>query len=303
MPLTGWRLVSTDRLRLPTLLFVRVPWPDLPGFAQWSDAARLPWREAGEGAHASLAILFGLLFLLHVAGALKHQLIDRDPVLARMAPGARPGRRLEPRLVLIATGALSALAFGVLVRPQAPASGVTAAASSPLTAMGSGWQVEPGSTLSFVTGWSGQPVAGRFDRWRADIIFDPAALDRARVRVVVDLASVNTGDVQRDAVLPRGDWLDVEHHAQAVFSADHFERLAADRYVAHGRLELRGVTRRLDLTFHLTIRASQAYAEGSAEVDRTAFGVGQGEWSQTGVIPARVAVAVRLRAHRGAAEK
>lgn len=305
MPLTGWLMVSTDRLRLPTLLYGRIPWPDLPGFASLSDAARLPWREAGESAHASLAILFGLLFVLHVAGALKHQLKDRDEVLGRMAPGAQPGRRLEPRLLLIGFGVAAALALGLAVRPPLPAAKArgpadASIASGPSPAGGSVpvWQVEAGSVLGFTTSWSSQPVQGRFDRWRAEITFAPDSLDRSHVKVSVDLASVNTGDGQRDAVLPRGDWLDAEAHPQAVFTADRFERRGPDRFIAHGKLDLKGVSRPLDLPFRLTIKGSEAEVEASASIDRTVYGVGQGEWEKTDQIPAKVAITVSLRARR-----
>ena len=38
-------------------------------------------------AHALLAYGLAALVLLHVAAALKHQIIDRDGLLARMLPG------------------------------------------------------------------------------------------------------------------------------------------------------------------------------------------------------------------------
>jgi polyisoprenoid-binding protein YceI len=56
------------------------------------------------------------------------------------------------------------------------------------------WAVEPGSTLGFATAWSGAPIEGRFDRWTADIVFSPDALERSRIVVTIDVGSVNTGD-------------------------------------------------------------------------------------------------------------
>ncbi|MEO8115209.1 MAG: YceI family protein, partial [Phenylobacterium sp.] len=72
----------------------------------------------------------------------------------------------------------------------------------------------------------------------------------------------------------------------------------ADRYVAHGTLDLRGAKKPLDLPFRLTITGDQARMSGSASLDRTAFGVGQGEWAATDQIPAKVAVRVELQARR-----
>jgi cytochrome b561 len=43
-------------------------------------------------AHVSLNYTLAALLLAHVGAALKHQFIDRDPVLARMLPWA--GRRI-----------------------------------------------------------------------------------------------------------------------------------------------------------------------------------------------------------------
>jgi cytochrome b561/polyisoprenoid-binding protein YceI len=160
------------------------------------------------------------------------------------------------------------------------------------------WVVQPGSTLGFASAWSGQPVTGRFDRWRADVLFSPDALDRSKVTVTVDVGSVNTGDQQRDGVLPSGDWFDAPTHPQAVFTASRFEKLGSDRYLAHGTLQLRGVSKPVELPFRLTITGDQAEVSGTASLDRTAFGVGQGEFASTDQIPGKVAVTIALKAKR-----
>jgi polyisoprenoid-binding protein YceI len=161
------------------------------------------------------------------------------------------------------------------------------------------WAVLPGSSLTFATAWSGQPLTGRFDKWRADILFSPEALDRSKVAVTIDVASVDTGDQQRDAALPTDDWLDAAAHPQAVFTAQRFVKAGPERYVAHGRLTLRGVSRPVDLSFRLHITGDKAEARGVTSLDRTAFGVGQGEWQSTDQIPAKVTVSVDLKAKRG----
>jgi cytochrome b561/polyisoprenoid-binding protein YceI len=160
------------------------------------------------------------------------------------------------------------------------------------------WVVNPGSSVQFATQWSGQALEGRFDRFRADIRFDPAALDRSSARVTIDLASVKTGDAQRDAALPAPDWFDTAAHPQAVFTADRFEATGPDRYVARGQLQLRGVRRPVTLPFALHITGDKARMSGVTSLDRTAFGVGQGEWAKTDQIPAKVTVTVALRATR-----
>jgi polyisoprenoid-binding protein YceI len=160
------------------------------------------------------------------------------------------------------------------------------------------WTVQPGATLGFATSWGGQGLQGRFDRWRAEIVFSPEALDRSKVTVTIDLASVETGDAQRDAALPSPDWFDTAAHPQAVFTASRFEKTGPDRYLARGTLELRGVTRPQALAFRLKIDGDRAQATGSASLDRTAFGVGQGDFKGTDQIPGKVAVTFALKASR-----
>lgn len=336
MPLTGWIMVSASRIAVPTLLYGVIPWPNVPGLEGLTAATKHAWHEVAEQSHG-IIIKFGYALLaLHVAGALKHQLFSRaEPILPRMAPGARTGRWAEPWLLAILVGFGAVVAFGRTVQPPLPATApppertaaeaasapepaatvtpaptptpalpvATAAAAPPNPPKApppapSAWRVLPGSTLGFATAWSGQAIEGRFDRWRADIRFSPEALKQSRVTVSVDLSSVNTGDEQRDASLPSEDWFDAADHPEATFTSTRFERTGEGRFVAHGRLSLRGVSRPLDLPFRLKITGDRAQVSGVTSLDRTAFGVGQGEWQSTDQIPARVSVKISLSAAR-----
>ncbi len=91
LPLSGWLIVSTSKIAVPTLLYGMVPWPHLPGFGTMAEAARAAWHDVAEFVHVNLIdVLYGLV-ALHLAGALKHHLIDRDGELARMIPSGRIG--------------------------------------------------------------------------------------------------------------------------------------------------------------------------------------------------------------------
>jgi cytochrome b561 len=88
LPLSGWAMVSaSDLIRLnPIVLFHLVPWPTIAPLANLPhDQMKLAHR-AFTVAHGLLGKLTYLLILLHVAGALKHQFISRDDVVARMVP-------------------------------------------------------------------------------------------------------------------------------------------------------------------------------------------------------------------------
>jgi cytochrome b561 len=82
LPLLGWMMVSS-RPR-PLTWFGLFDVPKLPissQVAEWS-----------HDAHVTIGLATLALVALHVAGALKHHLVDRDDVLARMLPLVRRQR-------------------------------------------------------------------------------------------------------------------------------------------------------------------------------------------------------------------
>lgn len=313
LPLSGWVIISTSRIVVPTLLYGTIPVPHLPLGSGWHDA--------GEIAHHLGIDLLYILLALHVAGALKHHLIGRDATLARMIPGLRPGSWISPRL-LLAFGAVAA-AFGIglawlPIHPPTPAAPAAAPAplppalptaakpAEPVAAQESAeaapksadWAIAAGSSIRFRTSWSGQAVEGSFGRFDGSITFDPDHLDIARAEIRIALATVASGDVQRDETLKSGDWFAVADHGDAIFRATSFRAAGKGRYVASGTLRIKGSSLPISLPFSLTIDGDSARMSGSATIDRTAYRIGEGEFSGTSDIPAAVVVDVTVVAKR-----
>ena len=80
VPLVGWAYSSAAGF--PVVLFGLLPLPDWVSPDKALAEAIKPW-------HGALAWAMTALVLLHVAGAFKHQLIDRDGLLLRMWPSRR----------------------------------------------------------------------------------------------------------------------------------------------------------------------------------------------------------------------
>jgi cytochrome b561 len=90
MPLSGWILVSTSRLNIPTLLFHAIPWPHVPGLHGLPAAPKAVVSRASDLTHLVLAWSALGLLVLHVGAVAKHHVLDGHPILGRMLP---PGRR------------------------------------------------------------------------------------------------------------------------------------------------------------------------------------------------------------------
>jgi polyisoprenoid-binding protein YceI len=161
------------------------------------------------------------------------------------------------------------------------------------------WTVDQAaSKLTFQGAVNGTAFTGGFRRWTAQIAFDPKALAASHVAVSVDVASAASGDADRDQTMPTADWFWAAKFARATFASHAFRDLGGGRYQAVGDLTLRGVTRPVTLPFTLAIAGDKAVMKGSTVIDRTEFGVGQGQWKGGDVVATKVTVNVALTANR-----
>jgi cytochrome b561 len=116
LPLTGWALSSVGRPGGMTL-FGFAPWPAFPLLSLLPGGVQDSLSDLFDNSHTTLVWVMLALLALHLLGALKHHFLSRDPTLARMAPGARPGFVLEPRLIAIPVIVVALTAAVDLPRP------------------------------------------------------------------------------------------------------------------------------------------------------------------------------------------
>jgi cytochrome b561 len=86
LPLTGWAIVSLSPTNIPTLLYDTVPWPHLGFLHDLPVSQRRGLEDTASETHETLVTIAYVLIALHVAGALKHAVVDRDGVAHRMIP-------------------------------------------------------------------------------------------------------------------------------------------------------------------------------------------------------------------------
>lgn len=275
------------------------------GFAPiwWPFGQSLPFVPKSENlAHsfASLHILFERLLVislvLHVAGALKHRIIDRDETLQRMLPGttsghvpaqAHKGSRSLPIL-----GALGAFAAAVAVGAALGMFRHTDAPAVPqLADVASDWAVETGS-LSITVTQLGAPVTGTFEDWTAAIDYDPD-IGTGTVSVTVAISSLTLGSVTGQAL--GTEFFDATTHPTAEFAAEITR--AGDDHVAEGTLTLKGARLPVTLPFSLEIEGDTARMTGATTVQRLAFGVGP-SYPDEASVGFDVVISVELTASR-----
>ena len=178
--------------------------------------------------------------------------------------------------------------------------------ASTLRAAAPEWTVDTeASRVGFVAQQSGDPVPGEFRNFDAEIHFARDRLAESRVDVRIKIASVDAGSGERNQTITSPSLFHAGKYPDARFDADSFRKAADGRYVAQGELTMRGTTHPVDLPFDLAVTRRdgtlRAVADGAVTVKRLRWGIGQGQWESTSMVPNDVRIEIRIVATRPAA--
>lgn len=162
-----------------------------------------------------------------------------------------------------------------------------------------------GFTVKVLGGLS--EVRGEFTSVDGRVRYDPAFPERSSVRVVIDAASVDTGNDTRDEHLRSADFFEVVRFPVITFESEGVAK-RGDDFLVRGRLTIRDVTRRVEVPLRRrhaepvveTFGRPSIAFEGELEVDRKAFGVrGNARWNRpivaTGELAMSDTVGIQLR--------
>jgi polyisoprenoid-binding protein YceI len=151
----------------------------------------------------------------------------------------------------------------------------------------------PGSALTFAGSYQGEVFTGRFPGFATKFSFDPAQLATSKLDVTIPLATASTGNSDYDGEMRGSAFFNSAKFPQAHYTATKFRALGGNKYAADGMLSLRGVSKPVTLTFTWTPGAKPVLT-GKAVVKRLDFGVGEGDWADTELIPNDIAVGTKV---------
>jgi polyisoprenoid-binding protein YceI len=144
------------------------------------------------------------------------------------------------------------------------------------------WTLQPKeSKLTFVGTQAGAQFEGAFQRFTADIKFDPQDLAGSRFDVKIDMASVDSKDSERDDTIKSDDLFAVKQFPSAHYVTDRITAKGGNKFTGTGKLTVRNVTREVPIEFTFEQKNGNAWLKGSAQLKRLDFGVGQGDWKDT----------------------
>jgi len=123
------------------------------------------------------------------------------------------------------------------------------------------------SYLGFTVRFLGMSdVRGTFRDYGATILYDDDHPERSSVTVVIDPASIDTGSEFRDKDLKSEKFFDVQKYPQILFQSTKIDRQRNDRYLVHGKLTIKGITREIVIPMTRTIRRVADQAWGNIRI-------------------------------------
>lgn len=226
------------------------------------------------GGHFVFTKVLMVSLVLHVAGALKHRIIDKDNTLQRMLPGtpdiaALPAQN-HSRLPMLAAFAVyaAAMALGASIGLAEHGDPDNENEQTQLATVASDWAVSEG-TVAITVSQFGNDVTGNFSDWTAAISFDPET-GTGTAEVNINITSLTLGSLSGQAL--GADFFDAATHPTATFSGAITP--AGDGFTATGPLTIKGNAQPITLPFTLKITDNTAVMQGALTLERLDFGIG-----------------------------
>ncbi|MEN0588060.1 YceI family protein [Kurthia gibsonii] len=127
-------------------------------------------------------------------------------------------------------------------------------------------------------------VRGSFDTFTADLKLDPEDLTDAEIKFIIDVASINTRNEDRDMHLRSEDFLDAEKYPQMTFVATDIKKTGDAEYDLTGDFTIRDVTKPVTFKVEYTGRGRNPWGaevvafEANTKINRKDFGL---TWNST----------------------
>lgn len=135
------------------------------------------------------------------------------------------------------------------------------------------------SAVTFGFKQMGVPLDGKFNKFSAQLSFDPTQLAKAQARIEIDLSSIDTGSAEGNEEVVGKKWFNVKDYPTASFVSTGIKALGGNRYQALGKLSIKGRTQDVAAPVTFQSDGKRGIFEGAFEIKRLDYAIGEGEWT------------------------
>lgn len=151
-----------------------------------------------------------------------------------------------------------------------------------------------GSSVTATFTQMGVAVEAAFKRFSGDIVYDPNNPERASARVAIEVASFDLGDPAYNQEVLKPEWFDAGAHPEASFVSRSVKAITPQQLEVTGELTIKGRSETAVVPMTVAADGSGYVFSGELPIRRTAFRIGEGEWSETDLVADEVKVRFRI---------
>ncbi len=140
------------------------------------------------------------------------------------------------------------------------------------------------SAVSFHYQQMGVAMDGKFNKFLAQVTFDPAKLTNAQARIDIDLASIDAGSAEANDEVAGKLWFNAKTYPTASFVSSGVKLLSGNRYEVSGKLSIKGTTRDVIVPVTFQAAGNRGVFDGAITIKRLDYKIGEGAWADLGTI-------------------
>ncbi len=150
------------------------------------------------------------------------------------------------------------------------------------------------SSLLFVSKQMSVPVEGMFKSFRSKIAFDPAKPAAAKAELEIDMASIDAGSKDANDEVATKAWFNTQAFPVARFVSTSVKPLGGNRFEVVGKMTIKGKTQDLTTPLTLRIEGSTASFDGSLQIKRADYAIGEGIWADFSAVANEIQIKFHL---------
>jgi polyisoprenoid-binding protein YceI len=128
------------------------------------------------------------------------------------------------------------------------------------------------------------PTDGKFNKFTAQIAFDPAKPAAGTANITIDTGSYDLGDDDYNKQVRGAEWFDAGKYPTATFVSSAIAPAGGNKYNVTGKITIKGKSQTVTVPVTVTQQGATETFDGALPIKRTQFDVGTGEWKDTSIV-------------------
>ena len=134
------------------------------------------------------------------------------------------------------------------------------------------------------------PTDGKFNKFNAQIAFDPAKPTAGSANITIDTGSYDLGDDEYNKQVRGKEWFDAAAYPTATFVSSAIAPAGGNQYKVTGKITIKAKSQTVTVPVTITQQGATETFDGSLPIKRSQFDIGTGEWKDTSVVADEVVI-------------